>query len=66
MISDNYTLLGSRRKSYLVMATIINIGALALLMVYGMKYGKVFLTACIFVSQLCMTYCDAISDALIV
>jgi len=66
MISDNYTFLGSRRKSYLVIASVINIGALVLLMVFGMKYGKAFLTACIFLSQLCMTYCDAIADALIV
>ena len=66
VISDNYTFFGSRRKSYLMMASIINVITLVLLMAFSIKFGKVFITACVFITQVCMTYCDAITDALVV
>jgi hypothetical protein len=50
IISDNYTFMGSRRKSYLIFASIINTCSLIMLMAFGLKYGKVFITSCIFMS----------------
>ena len=36
-----------------------------MLMIFGLMYGKIFIMCCIILSQICMTWCDAISDALI-
>ena len=66
LISDNFTFFGSRRKSYLMTMVSLNLLSLLMLMMFAVKYGKYFITFCIFSTQLCMTYCDAISDALIV
>lgn len=66
LISDNYTFFGSRRKSYLLTMVGVNLLSLCMLMIFAVKYGKYFITFCIFLTQLAMTYCDAMSDALIV
>jgi hypothetical protein len=66
IMADNYTFLGSRRKSYLFAATTLNLLSLFLLMSFGLLYGKFFIVACVFMTQLCMTFCDAVSDALVV
>ena len=34
-------------------------------MIFGIQCGKVFIMFCIVISQICMTWCDSISDALI-
>ena len=39
---------------------------MALMLTVGMKCGKFFITGCIFVSQICMSYCDTVTDALAV
>lgn len=66
ILADNYTLFGSRRKSYLFTACIINLFSLFMLMVFAIKFGKYFITFCIFMTQICMTMCDALTDALVV
>ena len=66
IISDNMTFFGSRRKSYFILACSVNLLSLIALMGYSVSYGKYFITGCVFVTQLCMTYCDALSDALVV
>ena len=66
ILADNYTLFGSRRKSYLFTACVINLFSLFILMIFSIKFGKYFITFCIFMTQLCMTMCDALTDALIV
>ena len=63
--SDNVTLCGSRRKSYLIINSSVNILSMVLLMIFGIMVGKVFIMFCIVTSQICMTWCDSLSDALI-
>ena len=65
IFSDNVTCCGSRRKSYLIINSAINVVSIILLMLFGIRYGKYFIMFCIITSQVCMTWCDAISDALI-
>lgn len=63
--SDNVTLFGSRRKSYLILNSLVVVLSITLLMIFGVEQGKVFIMVCVFTSQVCMTWCDAITDALI-
>ena len=65
IFSDNVSIFGSRRKSYLIINSSIVILSISLLMAFGVKEGKVFIMCCVFISQICMTWCDAITDALI-
>ena len=64
IVSDNLTFCGSRRKSYLILNASINVVSMVLLMLFGIQCGKYFIMFCIVLSQVCMTWCDAISDAL--
>ena len=66
IVIDNWTFFGSRRKSYLFFACIVNIVSLMLLIGFSSAYGKVFITSCVMMNQICMTICDSISDALVV
>lgn len=66
VVIDNLTFCGSRRKSYLIASCAIFIASLVMLMAFSVKFGKVFITSCVFITQVCMTICDAISDALVV
>jgi len=63
--SDNMSLFGSRRKNYLILNSSIVVLSIILLMILGIKEGKIFIMCCVITSQLCMTWCDAITDALI-
>lgn len=65
IFADNITCCGSRRKSYLIINTIVNIFSIIALMMFGLVYGKVFIMTCIILGQICMTWCDSIIDALI-
>jgi hypothetical protein len=65
IFADNVTCCGSRRKSYLIINTIVNILSLIALMLFGLVYGKIFIMSCIILGQVCMTWCDSIVDALI-
>ena len=65
IMSDSVTLCGTRRKSYLIINSFLNIISITLLMALGIKLGKVFIMFCIVTSQICMTWCDSLSDALI-
>ena len=47
IVVDNWTLFGSRRKSYLFFACIVNLAAMVCLIVFSSKYGKVFITGCV-------------------
>ncbi len=62
---DNISCCGSRRKAYFIIKSLINLISITLLIFYDIKYGKWFILFCIVVSQICMTWCDALSDALI-
>ena len=66
IVADNYTFFGSRRKSYLFTACLLNMFSLIMLMIFAIKFGKYFITFCIFMTQICMTMCDALTDALVV
>ena len=50
IISDNVTCCGSRRKSYLIVNTCVDIASMSLLMALGLKYGKYFIMACLITS----------------
>ena len=65
VFSDNVSCCGSRRKSYLIVNSAIATLAVVLLMIFGIPNGKVFIMFCIVTTQICMTWCDAITDALI-
>jgi Na+/melibiose symporter-like transporter len=65
IIADNVSCCGSRRRSYLIVTSVVNVLSMVLLMIFGIMYGKVFIMACVVLSQVCMTWCDTISDALI-
>ena len=65
IIVDNLTFFGSRRKSYLLFACFVNLAAMYSLMLQT-EQDKFVVTACVFLNQVCMTVCDAISDALVV
>lgn len=65
IFSDNISCCGSRRKSYLIINSIINFISIILLILFGIQCGKWFIIGCIVVSQICMTWSDAISNALI-
>ena len=65
IFADNVSCCGSRRKSYLIVNAIINIFSIVLLMLFGIMLGKYFILGCIVLSQICMTWCDDVSDALI-
>jgi len=65
IFSDNISIFGSRRKSYLIINSSVVILSIVLLMALGVKEGKVFIMTCVFISQVCMTWNDAITDALI-
>jgi hypothetical protein len=62
---DNLTCCGSRRKSYMIVNASINFLFMILLICFGIMFGVVFIMFCIVLSQICMTWCDATSDALI-
>ena len=65
IFADNVSCCGSRRKSYLTINSAANIISIVLLMLFGIQCGKIFIMFCIVISQICMTWCDAVSDALI-
>ena len=65
IFSDNVTACGSRRKSYLIINSSIVVVSIILLMIWGIQAGKIFIMFCVITSQVGMTWCDAISDALI-
>lgn len=50
ILADNYTFYGSRRRSYLVTACLINMFSLFMLMVFAVNFGKYFLTFCVFMT----------------
>ena len=62
--SDGISCCGSRRKSYLIINSSVAIFSIILLMLFGLANGKYFIMFCIMLSQLCMTWNDAITDAL--
>ena len=65
VVSDNLTCCGSRRKSYLIINSAVCVVSVILLILFGIMYGKWFIVFCIVLSQICMTWNDAVSDALI-
>ena len=65
IFADCISCCGSKRKSYLLINTTINIVTMVLLMVYAVKLGKYFIVFCMLTNQVVMTWCDAINDALV-
>lgn len=50
IFSDNVTILGSRRKVYLIFNASITVFAIILLMLFGIQQGKVFIMFCVVVT----------------
>lgn len=50
IFSDNVTILGSRRKVYLIFNSAIVVISISLLMAFGIQQGKVFIMSCVFIS----------------
>lgn len=64
--SDNIRIFGSKRRVHILLNTAICSVAMLCIMLFGLQFGKYFVTACIFVSQLTMAYNDTVTDALTV
>jgi hypothetical protein len=65
IISDSFTFWGTRRKSYLILSSAVNVFALSLLMVWGLEVGKLFIVSCIMVANLMLAWLDTIDHAMI-
>ena len=63
--SDSVTLCGIRRKSYLIINSIVYTLAIIALMAFGLMLGKEFILFCIIVLNLCLTWLDTLAEALI-
>lgn len=63
--SDSVTLCGTRRKSYLIINSIVNTFAIILLMLLGLKLGKVFIMTCVVIANMALTWLDTLAEALI-
>lgn len=50
IFADNISCCGSRRKSYLIVNSIINIFSIVMLMLFGIMLGKWFILGCIVLS----------------
>lgn len=50
IFADNISCCGSRRKSYLIVNSIINIFSIVMLMIFGIMLGKWFILGCIVLS----------------
>lgn len=50
IVVDNLTMCGSRRKSYLMFACLLNMLAMYWLMIFSANEGKYVVTACVFLN----------------
>ena len=50
IFSDNVTCCGSRRKSYLIINSATVVVSIILLILFGIKYGKIFIMFCVVLS----------------
>ena len=66
LISDNYKIFGSKRKGHLLMNAGCCIVVMSAIIIFGMHFGKYFVTSCVFISQLNIAYIDTVTDALTV
>jgi hypothetical protein len=62
--SDNIKILGSKRRGHLLVNSFSSMFMMILILGFGRKFGKYFITCCVFVSQLNMAYGDTVTDAL--
>lgn len=65
-MSDNIKVFNSKRRGHILMNSGCCILSMTAIMMFGMHFGKYFVTACIFISQINMAYCDTVTDALTV
>ena len=64
--SDNIKVFGSKRKGHLLVCAACCILSMAAIIIFGMHFGKYFVAACVFISQINMAYSDTVTDALTV
>ena len=64
--SDNLQVFNSKRRGHLLMNTMCCILSMAAIIVFGVQFGKYFVTVCVFITQINMAYCDTVTDALTV
>jgi hypothetical protein len=63
--SDTVSLNGSRRKSYLYINSVCNFLVIGSLSIFQASLGKYFVIFSMLISQVNMTWCDSMTDALI-
>lgn len=64
--SDNIRIFGSKRRGHILLNTVSCSLAMAAIMLFGLDFGKYFVTFCCFISQYTMAYNDTVTDALTV
>jgi hypothetical protein len=64
-MSDNVKIFGSKRRGHLLLNTGCCIFVMCMLIIFS-SFGKYFITACIFISQINMAYNDTVIEALTV
>ena len=64
--SDNVKIFGSKRRGHILLNTVCCSLSMIAVMLFGLRLGKYFVTACVFISQLTMAYNDTVTDALTV
>lgn len=65
-MSDNVSILGSKRRVHVLMNTACCMVAMMSIILFGNSWGKYFVTFCVLVSQINMAYNDTVTDAMTV
>jgi hypothetical protein len=65
LISDNFPIFGSRRRSYLLLGSLLQFMVMLLLSFYG-GGNEVLVSGCLFVGNMCVAMMDVIVDSLMV
>jgi hypothetical protein len=63
-ISDNVEIFHSKRRGHIIMNTSVSMLSMLAIILMGENSDKIFVTVCIFISQICMAYNDTVIDAL--
>lgn len=64
--SDNIKIFGQKRRTHIMLNTFLCSVSMIALMLFGVRFGKYFVTFCVFLSQYTMAYNDTVTDALTV
>lgn len=64
--SDNIRIFGSKRRNHILLNTVLCSVSMVGIMLFGLEFGKYFVTICVLISQYTMAYNDTVTDALTV